>query len=71
MQKVEDKVLEKGETVFKDIFHDFEDFCPRRADDTLGATKRRYALGETLEEAKAAFNAEVRAKLLECGLRFE
>jgi hypothetical protein len=71
LRKVEDKVLEKCETVFKDILHDLEIICPRRVDDTPGATKRRYALGEVVEEAKATFNTEVRAKLLECRLRLE
>ena len=61
LQKVEDKVLEKFENIFKNV-------CPCRPDDTHGATKRRDALGKVVEGAKATLNAEVRAELLEYGL---
>jgi hypothetical protein len=71
LQEVEAKLLEKCETVFENILHDFENVCPRRSDDTPGATKRRFALGKVVEEAKATFNTDVRAKLLECGLKLD
>jgi hypothetical protein len=71
LQSVEAKLLEKCETVFSNILQDFENVRPRRRDDTPGATKRRYALGKVVEEAKATFNTDVRAKLLEYGLRLD
>jgi hypothetical protein len=71
LQEVEDKLLDKCETVFDNILHDFENVCPRRPDDTPGATKRRHALGKVVEDAKATFNFDVRAKLLECGLKLD
>ncbi|KAF1922570.1 uncharacterized protein M421DRAFT_96727 [Didymella exigua CBS 183.55] len=69
LQEVESKLLEKCDTVFGNVLHDFENMCPRRPDDTTGATKRRYALGKVVEKAKATFNTEVKSKLLECGLK--
>ncbi|KAJ4394985.1 hypothetical protein N0V91_011132 [Didymella pomorum] len=71
LQSVEAKLLENCETVFSNILHDFENVRPRRRDETPGAMKRRYALGKVVEEAKATFNTDVRAKLLEYGLRLD
>ena len=71
LQDVEKQLLEKCEEVFGNILHDFENVCPRRADDTPGATKRRHALGKVVEEAKATFNSGVRMKLLERGLKLD
>lgn len=71
LQGVETKLLEKCETVFSNILHDFENVCPRRPDDTPGATKRRHALGKVVEEAKAAFNTDVKAKFQECDLKLD
>ena len=71
LQDVLDKLIGTCDEVFKNILHDFDNVCPRRADDTPGGMKRRHALGKIVEEAKATFNTEVRAKLLECGLKLE
>lgn len=71
LQEVEKTLLEKCDVVFENILYDFENVCPRRADDTPGATKRRHALGKVVEEAKVAFNSEVRMNLLACGLKLD
>ncbi|KAF3038387.1 hypothetical protein E8E11_002295 [Didymella keratinophila] len=69
LQEVVVKLLDKCETVFGNILHDFENVCPRRPDGTPGVTKRRHALGKVVEEAKATFNTDVRVKFLERGLK--
>ena len=61
LQNVLEKLIDACDKVFKNILHDFDSVCPRRTDDTPGATKRRHALGKIVEEAK----------LLECGLKLE
>jgi hypothetical protein len=71
LQDVLEKLIDACDKVFKNILRDFDSVCPRRTDDTPGATKRRHALGKIVEEAKETFNTEVKAKLLECGLKLE
>lgn len=40
------KLLDRCETVFDNMLHGFEIICPRTSAETLGATKRRQALGK-------------------------
>ena len=47
------------------------DFCPWCTDDTSVATKRRSALGEVIEEAKAMLEGDVKTKLQQLGLKVE
>ncbi|KAH6632985.1 hypothetical protein C7974DRAFT_452112 [Boeremia exigua] len=69
--KLETDLLEKCESVFEHILHDFNNVCPQRADDTPGATKRRAALGKIVEQAKGTLDGNIRMKLLECGLELD
>lgn len=71
MLEVEVALLKKCETIFENFLHDFKNVCPRRSDETPGATTRSHALGKVVEEGRATFNTEVRVKLLECGLKLE
>lgn len=68
---MEKEVLDTCGTIPERVLHDFDNFCPHRADAMALMTKRRQALGQVVEEDKLTFNTEVMAKLLECGSKLE